>query len=213
MTELAGAQLSLIADKAEDSPRPYSDWEIDCRPPVQSRSIEQIRRDAVVRAKGGMPKPLAPNSPQPVGDYLPAPNPNSPQPVGDYLPAPNPSSPQPVGDYSTVPNPSSPQPVGDYLPAPTPNSPQPVGDYAGDRPIDPPKLDRKWNKGHEYYYLRPYIDGKRESFYLGRDIDRAHAKSIAIALRVAAGRSKAQIVADLEREFPKRSRSYSMMVA
>lgn len=183
MSKLAGSQLSLIADEAEDLARPFSDWEIDCLPPVQQRSIEQIRAVMISRAKGEMPQSPTEIVPNQLGTILKSPTPTVPNQLGTI----------PQTPTQIVPNSNSPQPVGDYPKV--------------------PEIDRKWNKGHQYYYLRPYINGKRESFYLGNDIDRARAKAMAIARKVGEKKSKSEIVIELAKEFPKRARSYSMMVA
>ncbi len=215
------AQLSLLAEDEDYNAtlsRPdwafdVGDWERESHlvptpaPPVQERSIEQVRADFVKRAKGDMP--TVPNQ---LGTVEQSPTPTVPKYLGTKSDAATPTVPNYLGTTQQSLSPTVPNHLGTIEQSLSPTVPNHLGttpDAATDRQL---KLDRKWIENHEYYYLRPYINGKRESFYLGGQIDRAQLKAVAIGQKIASGKLKPEILADLEREFPKKVKSYSMMV-
>jgi hypothetical protein len=132
--------------------------------------------------------------------------------LGTIQPPPTPTVPNQLGTIEPSPTPTVPNQLGTIEPSPTPTVPNQLGTIQPSPAPEPPKVDCKWNKGNLYYYLRPYINGNRESFYLGSDLSRANAKAIVIASKIASGKTKPEILANLEREFPKKVKSYSMMV-
>lgn len=157
MTAVQTELFSLTAEDfgVETIDTPQSDWAIDCRPPVQDRSVQDWRSVFVDRARESKPRSIESDrcgTSRNLGTIdlgtMPQQSPNAGK---DEL-----------GTSSQLPTSNSPQKSPKVPKKRTPK-------YAL------PGMYREWLKVNWYWRIKIYVDGERKTFHLHENYDKAVA--------------------------------------